>query len=99
VKKHRTKLPPPTRQIQFDDGITMLVPQTSPQDWILFESYVNATAPDLPSHTDVLHWVYEQANSNAPQRTDPLWARVCVWAGMLLLLVSGLAVLALGHLR
>ena len=85
-------------EIRFDDGSSILIPQPDPNSWIqldstppLQDSYIN-TIPDIPAHTAVI----ECAISNAPQRTDPLWAVLCVLAGSFFLVGAGAFFITLG---
>jgi len=90
-----TRLPLPAMmpmgEIRFDDGTRMLVPQITRDRPIWFQlddAYVlNSTIPELPSHTEVQQWVEKHPHSNAPQRTDPLWAVVCLRTGLTLLTI------------
>lgn len=47
---------------------------------------------DVPSQTQVIEWV----ETNAPQRTDPLWALVCLMIGAVLLVGAGSFLITLG---
>ncbi len=63
----------------------------------LDDAYVlNSTIPELPQHTIVLEWGEKHSHSNAPQRTDPLWAVVCLRAGLTLLAIVAAFLLAGG---
>lgn len=54
----------------------------------LSEFYI--TLPELPSHSEVLQEAaVNRPDSNGEHRTPPLWARVCLWAGAALSVVSG----------
>jgi len=102
METRRIQLPPPTMmpmgEIHFEDGTRMLVPQITrdrPVWFRLDDAYVmNQTIPDVPDHTTVLQWVEEHPHSNAPQRTDPLWAVVCLRVGLALLAIVAAFVLA-----
>jgi hypothetical protein len=98
VDKQRIQLPPPTMAIQFEDGTRMLVPQPARNIWFrLDDAYVlNNTIPELPAHTAVLEWAGNSPNSNAPQRTDPLWAVVCLRTGLAILVAVAAFLLILG---
>jgi hypothetical protein len=56
----------------------------------LEEFYI--TLPELPAHEVVLQHV----SSNAPQRTDPRWARAVAILGGLLLIGAGVFLAAIG---
>jgi hypothetical protein len=100
MEQRRTKLPPPTMlpmgEIEFEDGTRMLVPQPKMYRDVWFrldDAYVlNTTIPELPTHTAVM----QHASSNAPQRTDPLWAVVCLRTGLALLAIVAVAFILLG---
>jgi hypothetical protein len=95
MEQQRIQLPPPTMmpmgEIEFDDGTKILVPQVTrdrPLWFRLDDAYVlNNTIPELPDHTAVLQWGGRHASSNALQLTDPLWAVVCLRAGLILLAI------------
>lgn len=58
---------------------------------LLDDAYVNLTAP-LPSQTCVM----QAASSNAPQRTDPLWAVLFICLGGALAVATGVFFIILG---
>jgi hypothetical protein len=60
----------------------------------LEEFYI--TMPELPPHTVVLEHIANGPSSTPKRRKAPLWARLCVWAGIVFLLLSGLYLVALG---
>lgn len=89
----------PVGEIEFGDGTKLLVPQpvrftelrpSSPLD----DFYI--TLPGLPSSAEVEAYAEKHPHSNALQRTDPLWVRLCLLLGALLLVAAGLALIALG---
>lgn len=90
----------PMGEIEFEDGTKILVPQVTRDRPIWFQlddAYVlNNTIPDVPAHTAVLQWAEKHSHSNAPQRTDPLWAVVCLRTGLALLAIVAVFFILLG---
>lgn len=58
--------------------------------WDLNDAYI--TMPGMPSSAEVQHWAANRPSVAVEQRKVPLWALVCLWAGLALLL--GFAMLA-----
>lgn len=102
-RKSKHALPPVvTGEIRFDDGYSILVPVADLSKPHPSDAYIH-TLPGLPVHAEVMQYAQHTA-ANGPSvaakpQTEPLWARLCLWAGAALLIPVGLALIALGLLR
>lgn len=101
INGHKSKhaMPPAvTGEIRFDDGYSILVPVADLGKPHPSDVYVH-TLPGLPVHSEVLQYVADAPSVAVESQMEPLWARLCLWAGTALLIPVGLALIVLGFLR
>lgn len=51
---------------------------------------------DVPTSEEVDRWAAKQDSSNAPHRSDPLWALVLIFIGALVLIGAGAFIMVTG---